>query len=133
MDEPGSVAKLRAWTTPRPFTPITATTTFSFADLRAPTSGAIPRDVAEKWGDDFSRHVIGSGAFMLKEWIGGQRLVLVRNPFYFAKPLPHQHAAAIVQQGRVGWRDRERGIISGKCFFRPVHAAERVSAIVEGR
>ena len=57
-----------------------------------PFASAIPRDVAEKWGDDFSRHVVGSGAFMLREWIGGQRLVLVRNPYYFAKPLPHLDA-----------------------------------------
>ena len=48
--------------------------------LAMPFASAIPRDVAEKWGDDFSRHVVGSGAFMLREWIGGQRLVLVRNP-----------------------------------------------------
>jgi oligopeptide transport system substrate-binding protein len=60
--------------------------------LAMPFASAIPRDVAEKWGDDFSRHVVGSGAFMLKEWIGGQRLVLIRNPFYFAKPLPHLDA-----------------------------------------
>ena len=60
--------------------------------LAMPFASAIPRDVAEKWGDDFSRHVVGSGAFMLKEWIGGQRLVLVRNLNYFAKPLPHLDA-----------------------------------------
>ena len=35
---------------------------------------------------------VGSGAFMLKEWIGGQRLVLVRNPYYFGKGLPQLDA-----------------------------------------
>ena len=60
--------------------------------LAMPFASAIPRDVAEKWGDDFSRHVVGSGAFMLRDWIGGQRIVLVRNPYYFAKPLPHLDA-----------------------------------------
>jgi ABC-type transport system substrate-binding protein len=60
--------------------------------LGMPFASAIPRDVAEKWSDDFSTHVVGSGAFMLKEWIGGQRLVLVRNPYYFDKPLPRLDA-----------------------------------------
>jgi oligopeptide transport system substrate-binding protein len=60
--------------------------------LAMPFASAIPRDVAEKWGDDFSRHVVGSGAFMLRDWISGQRLVLVKNPYYFAKPLPHLDA-----------------------------------------
>ncbi|HMD05447.1 MAG TPA: ABC transporter substrate-binding protein, partial [Candidatus Binatus sp.] len=60
--------------------------------LAMPFASAIPRDVAEKWGDDFSRHVVGSGAFMLREWLGGQRLVLVRNPYYFGAPLPHLDA-----------------------------------------
>lgn len=60
--------------------------------LAMPFASAIPARVVERWGDDFSRHAVGSGAFMLKEWIGGQRLVLVRNPYYFAKPLPRLDA-----------------------------------------
>ncbi|HXW83736.1 MAG TPA: ABC transporter substrate-binding protein, partial [Candidatus Binataceae bacterium] len=57
-----------------------------------PFASAIPREVAEKWGEDFSRHPVGSGAFMLKEWRSGQRLILVRNPYYFGKPLPYLDA-----------------------------------------
>ncbi len=60
--------------------------------LAMPFASAVPREVAEKWGDDFSRHVVGSGAFMLKEWASGQRLVLVRNPYYFIKGLPRLDA-----------------------------------------
>ena len=60
--------------------------------LAMPFASAIPREVAEKWGDDFTRHPVGSGAFMLKEWRSGQRLVLVRNPYYFGKPLPYLDA-----------------------------------------
>ncbi len=56
--------------------------------LTMPFAAAVPRDEAEKWGEDFSRHVVGSGAFKLSEWTPGQRLVLVRNPYYFAKGLP---------------------------------------------
>ncbi|HJU28027.1 MAG TPA: ABC transporter substrate-binding protein, partial [Candidatus Binataceae bacterium] len=41
-----------------------------------------------RWGEDFSRHVVGSGPFMLMQWIGGQRIALARNPFYGAGPRP---------------------------------------------
>jgi len=56
--------------------------------LTMPFAAAIPREVAEKWGEDFSHHVVGSGAFKLSQWVAGQRLVLVRNPYYFAQGLP---------------------------------------------
>jgi ABC-type transport system substrate-binding protein len=60
--------------------------------LTMPFAAAVPREVAERWGEDFSRHVVGSGPFILKEWIGGQRIVMVRNPDYFGKGLPHLDA-----------------------------------------
>ncbi len=56
--------------------------------LTMPFAAAVPREEAEKWGEDFSHHVIGSGAFKLSQWIAGQRIVLIRNPYYFAKDLP---------------------------------------------
>jgi len=56
--------------------------------LAMPFASAVPREVVEKWGEDFSRHVVGSGPFKLKEWIGGQRLVLEKNPDYYIKGLP---------------------------------------------
>jgi ABC-type transport system substrate-binding protein len=56
--------------------------------LTMPFAAAVPREVAEKWGEDFSRHVVGSGAFKLREWIAGQRIVLEKNPYYFQKDLP---------------------------------------------
>ncbi|HZY60093.1 MAG TPA: ABC transporter substrate-binding protein [Candidatus Binataceae bacterium] len=60
--------------------------------LTMPFAAAVPREDAEKWGEDFSHHVVGSGAFKLFEWISGQRLVVVRNPYYFAKGLPRLDA-----------------------------------------
>ncbi len=60
--------------------------------LAMPFASAVPREVADLWGDDFSRHVVGSGAFELREWLSGQRLILVRNPFYFQKGLPRLDA-----------------------------------------
>ena len=60
--------------------------------LTMPFASAVPREVAEKWGDDFSHHVVGSGAFMLRQWVGSERLVLVRNPYYFQKGQPRLDA-----------------------------------------
>jgi oligopeptide transport system substrate-binding protein len=62
--------------------------------LAMPFASAVPREVVEKWGEDFSKHVVGSGAFKLREWIGGQRLVLERNPYYWVKGQPHLDAIA---------------------------------------
>jgi ABC-type transport system substrate-binding protein len=64
--------------------------------LAMPFASAVPREVAEKWGDDFSRHVVGSGPFILKEWIGGQRIVMVKNPDYFIKGLPRLDAVVML-------------------------------------
>ncbi len=56
--------------------------------LAMPFAAAVPPEVVERWGEDFSRHVIGSGPFVLHEWRGGQRIVLVKNPHYFIKGVP---------------------------------------------
>jgi oligopeptide transport system substrate-binding protein len=60
--------------------------------LAMPFASAVPRELVEKWGEDFSRHVVGSGPFVLKEWVGGQRIVLAKNPQYFVKGVPHLDA-----------------------------------------
>lgn len=36
----------------------------------------------QKYGDDFGHHPVGSGPFMFKEWIPGNKIVLERNPNY---------------------------------------------------
>ena len=46
-------------------------------------SSAVPREVVEAEGADFGKKPVGSGAFMLTEWVPGQRLVFARNPNYF--------------------------------------------------
>jgi len=60
--------------------------------MAMPFASAVPREVVEKWGEDFSAHVIGSGPFMLKEWIPGQRIVAVKSPLYFVKGEPRLYA-----------------------------------------
>jgi ABC-type transport system substrate-binding protein len=51
-------------------------------------SFAVPKEEVEKSGADFGRSPVGSGAFKLKEWSLGQRLVLERNPDYYRPGLP---------------------------------------------
>jgi peptide/nickel transport system substrate-binding protein len=44
---------------------------------------------AEKLGKDFSTHPVGTGPFVLKEWVPGNRLVVERNPGYWEKDKPY--------------------------------------------
>ena len=43
----------------------------------------------KKMGDDYSRHPVGTGPFILKSWTAGDRLVLERNPDYWNKDHPY--------------------------------------------
>ncbi|UCF93650.1 MAG: ABC transporter substrate-binding protein [Desulfobacterales bacterium] len=49
---------------------------------------AVPREEVEKWGQDFGKHPVGTGAFSMKEWKLGQRVVYDRNPHYYKPGLP---------------------------------------------
>jgi ABC-type transport system substrate-binding protein len=49
----------------------------------------VPKEAVEAAGADFGRKPLGSGAFLLKEWVLGQKLVFERNPNYFSKGLPY--------------------------------------------
>jgi peptide/nickel transport system substrate-binding protein len=64
--------------------------------LAMPFAAAVPREVTQRWGDDFARHVVGSGPFILREWLGGQRIVLVKNPHYFIKDEPRLDAVEML-------------------------------------
>ncbi len=46
-------------------------------------SSVVPKEAVEAAGGDFGKHPVGSGAFKLKEWTIGQKLVFERNPGYF--------------------------------------------------
>ena len=46
----------------------------------------MPREEIEKWGPDFSFHVVGTGPFILKEWLHGRHVSLIANPKYFSTP-----------------------------------------------
>jgi ABC-type transport system substrate-binding protein len=46
----------------------------------------------EKYGDDWKRYPVGTGPFMMKEWIPGEHVLLVKNPHYFKPGLPYLDA-----------------------------------------
>ena len=50
---------------------------------------AVPKEEVEKYGADFGKHPVGTGAFKLADWTLGQQLVLERNPDYYKPGLPH--------------------------------------------
>ncbi|MGO1077048.1 ABC transporter substrate-binding protein [Inquilinus sp. CA228] len=52
-------------------------------------SSVVPQEEVEKYGADFGKHPVGTGAFRMTEWTLGQRIVFERNPDYFEKGLPH--------------------------------------------
>jgi len=49
----------------------------------------VPQEAVEAAGGDFGHNPVGTGGFMLKEWVLGQRVVLERNPNYFEEGLPY--------------------------------------------
>jgi ABC-type transport system substrate-binding protein len=48
----------------------------------------VPKEEVERLGADFGKSPVGSGAYKLKEWTLGQRIVFVRNPDYWKKDTP---------------------------------------------
>ncbi len=51
--------------------------------LAMPNAYIVPREEVDRWGEDFSDHVIGTGPFELKEWKHDELLRLARNERYF--------------------------------------------------
>src|SRR5258706_16470590 len=50
--------------------------------LPMPPTGAVAREVVDFYGDDFHSHPVGTGPYILRQWIRGSRLVLEANPDY---------------------------------------------------
>jgi len=53
--------------------------------LAMPNAYIVPHEEVERWGKDFSDHVVGSGPFTLKEWRHDEVLALARNERYFGE------------------------------------------------
>ena len=57
-------------------------------DLALNFASIVPKEAVEAAAGDFGKKPVGSGAFILKEWTVGQRLVFEKNPDYFVKGRP---------------------------------------------
>jgi len=51
-------------------------------------ASVVPKEAVEAAGADFGKKPMGSGAYILKEWVTGQHLIFTRNPDYF-RPRPN--------------------------------------------
>lgn len=52
-------------------------------------SSVVPKEEVEKWGADFGKHPVGTGAFKLSDWTIGQKLLLTKNADYWRAGLPY--------------------------------------------
>ncbi|MDB5525357.1 MAG: putative substrate-binding transporter protein [Rhizobium sp.] len=52
-------------------------------------ASVVPKEAVDAAAGDFGKKPVGSGAFILKDWTIGQRLVFERNPAYYVKDTPH--------------------------------------------
>ena len=50
--------------------------------LAAPATGAVAREVVEKYGNDIDAHPVGTGPYRLRAWQRQSRIVLEANPGY---------------------------------------------------
>ena len=62
--------------------------------LAMPNTGIVSRRAVERFGHDFARHPVGSGPFVLENWIGNYMIVLRRNPEYRREFFPAARSEA---------------------------------------
>src|SRR6266849_5784874 len=100
--------EVKAWVRPyyEGIDQVEAVDTYTLRVRMKEPSGALPMALAgyfrgipmvspkgvEKYGEDWKRHPIGTGPFMMKEWLPGERVLLVKNPHYFKQGLPYLDA-----------------------------------------
>lgn len=61
----------------------------SYADLPLQLGNTFSRIIAKENLEELSHKPIGSGPFILKEYVPGNKAILVRNPDYFEEGLPY--------------------------------------------
>ena len=54
---------------------------FSYIAAHTPLS-AMAREVVDHYGDNIGSHPVGTGPYVLKQWLRGSRIVLEKNPAY---------------------------------------------------
>jgi peptide/nickel transport system substrate-binding protein len=52
-------------------------------------SFVVPKEEVEKYGADFGRNPVGTGAYKMTEWLLGQRVVFERNKDYYRQGSPY--------------------------------------------
>ena len=57
--------------------------------LALPFAAPIPKEEVERWGDQFGRHPVGTGPFVLKEWRSDEIVIFERNNHYWEEGLPY--------------------------------------------
>jgi peptide/nickel transport system substrate-binding protein len=55
------------------------------------TLAIVSPTAVEKWGMDFREHVVGTGPFMIQEWVHADHITLVPNPDYDWAPASMDH------------------------------------------
>jgi peptide/nickel transport system substrate-binding protein len=56
--------------------------------ISSPWCAIVAKEVVDKYGD-LKRHAIGTGPFILKEFIKGSHITLTKNPNYWKKGMPY--------------------------------------------
>ncbi|OGW40920.1 MAG: hypothetical protein A2Y97_02995 [Nitrospirae bacterium RBG_13_39_12] len=51
--------------------------------LTTPAAYIVPIEEVERWGPDFSTHPVGTGPFILEEWLPNREIRLLKNYHYF--------------------------------------------------
>jgi ABC-type transport system substrate-binding protein len=77
-----------------------------------PFSAVVDREAVERAGDlGFRRQPVGTGAFVLTEWVEGQRMRLGRNPLYFRQGLPYLDGVEVTVglSDQLAWFKYQRG------------------------
>ena len=80
--------------------------------LAMPFAAVVDRDTAEREGaQGFARHPMGTGPFVLAEWVYGRTLRLARNPYYFRSGLPHLDGVELTigVSDQLAWFKYQRG------------------------
>src|SRR5919204_423608 len=61
-------------------------------------SYVVPHETADKYPKDFSHHAVGTGPFMLSQWVRDQQVVFVRNPHLRTWPYDPARARKLLAQ-----------------------------------
>ncbi len=79
-------------------------------------AAVVPRECAEYYGKEFGNHAIGTGPFILKSWIRGNRLVYERNPNYRDEYYPVEASEEFKERGLLAAAGKKIPFIDGLVF-----------------